>query len=636
MKYLLYKKNLILAVMMLINIILLSYSAYVHSPTLNEPGHMVAGISHWKFSRFDLYSVNPPLTRMIAVLPVFCAGYEMDWIDYREGPGARCEMGLGHVFVAKNGVRSFWLFTIARWACIPFSLLGGFCCYLWAKDLFGERAGFLALALWCFSPMILGHSALITADIPAASLGVLSCYVFWQWLRSRSWHKSLIVGACLGMALLTKMTLLIFYPVFFIALLMTSCQSKYEKAKRALVFLFVIVPCSLFLINIFYGLETSFLKLKEYQFCSETFSGERKGKAGNRFSDSWLGEVPVPFPKDYIAGIDLQRRDFEHYKPSYLRGTFKETGWWYYYLYAMLVKTPLGVLGLFAILLFLKAYKKLQFPLNYQRTRGSGRGNQDVFWGLMFPGISLLFFISMQTGFSEHLRYLLPFYPLWFIWLSQIAKAESWIIIKNKGLLYSLKGASIVCIIWFIGASLWYFPHSMSYFNELAGGPSNGVKHLLGSNVDWGQDLLFLKKWMDQNSEVQTLCLDYLGGFTPSDVGIKTNQISYSKDKAKLDPGWYALSVSSLYRSGFFSDGKYKELSIQKQLNDLQSRTPVAMAGYSIYIYYITLEEANRVRRELGVPELTEANIDKSGNLAGEESGAKDARSGENEGGPSS
>ena len=30
------------------------------------------------------------------------------------------------------------------------------------------------------------------------------------------------------------------------------------------------------------------------------------------------------------------------------------------------------------------------------------------------------------------------------------------------------------------------------------------------------------------------------------------------------------------------------------------------MAGYSIYIYHITLDEANRVRRELGLPELSE------------------------------
>ena len=32
---------------------LLAYSAYVHSPTLNEPGHLVAGLSYWKFGQFD-------------------------------------------------------------------------------------------------------------------------------------------------------------------------------------------------------------------------------------------------------------------------------------------------------------------------------------------------------------------------------------------------------------------------------------------------------------------------------------------------------------------------------------------------------------------------------------------------------
>jgi len=32
---------------------------------------------------------------------------------------------------------------------------------------------------------------------------------------------------------------------------------------------------------------------------------------------------------------------------------------------------------------------------------------------------------------------------------------------------------------------------------------------------------------------------------------------------------------------------------------------PTAMVGYSIYIYHVTLEDANRVRRELGLPELT-------------------------------
>lgn len=49
--------------------------------------------------------------------------------------------------------------------------------------------------------------------------------------------------------------------------------------------------------------------------------------------------------------------------------------------------------------------------------------------------------------------------------------------------------ASLAC--WTIGSSLWVYPHSLSYFNESIGGPLNGAAHLLGSNVDWGQDERF-------------------------------------------------------------------------------------------------------------------------------------------------
>ncbi|MFG0334682.1 MAG: hypothetical protein ACF8TS_15100, partial [Maioricimonas sp. JB049] len=46
-------------------------------------------------------------------------------------------------------------------------------------------------------------------------------------------------------------------------------------------------------------------------------------------------------------------------------------------------------------------------------------------------------------------------------------------------------------------SSLRVYPHQLAYFNELAGGPENGWRHLLGSNLDWGQDFLFLARWLD-------------------------------------------------------------------------------------------------------------------------------------------
>jgi hypothetical protein len=72
--------------------------------------------------------------------------------------------------------------------------------------------------------------------------------------------------------------------------------------------------------------------------------------AGNRFKDSWLAGLPVPLPKNYLLGIDLQKSDFEDYHgPSYLRGEFRNKGWWYYYLYALAIKAPLGTWVLFLL-----------------------------------------------------------------------------------------------------------------------------------------------------------------------------------------------------------------------------------------------------------------------------------------------
>ncbi len=56
-------------------------------------------------------------------------------------------------------------------------------------------------------------------------------------------------------------------------------------------------------------------------------------------------------------------------------------------------------------------------------------------------------------------------------------------------------------------------PHYLSFFNSLAGGPSNGWKVLGFSNIDWGQDLLYVDKWIKDHPECRPLAfeLDYFG-----------------------------------------------------------------------------------------------------------------------------
>ncbi len=163
-------EKLAVAALLLTHAGLLAWGAWRHSPAFDEVAYLPAGISHWEFGRFDLYCGNPPLVRMVAALPVLAAGAETDWSRYSD----RAEYAVGRSFMDANGQRSFWLFTLARWACIPFSLLGGYVCFRWARELYGAGAGLAALALWCFCPNMIGNGQLMTPDMGATALGFLT------------------------------------------------------------------------------------------------------------------------------------------------------------------------------------------------------------------------------------------------------------------------------------------------------------------------------------------------------------------------------------------------------------------------------------------------------------------------------
>ena len=424
---------------------LLAYSAYVHSPTLNEPGHLVAGLSHWKFGRFEVYRVNPPLVKMIAALPVMAVGYEEDWSGFYEGPGARPEMAMGEDFIAVNGERSFLLFMIARWACIPFSWIGAVTCFLWSRDLYGRPSGVMACGIWCFEPNILAHASLMTPDIGGTALGVAACYTFWKWLKNPTWTQAALTGVVLGLAELCKTTLILFYPLWPVLWVVYRWLGAYMAARdwfRETGMLALRMSIGLYILNLGYGFEGTGTQLRDFTFVSDLLTGREQRVESqvseqnsvtqatsdgplttdntNRFAASWWGVVPVPLPKNYISGIDLQQNDFEHYgRPSYLRGEWSDRGWWYYYLYAALLKVPLGLWGLGILTLCLR-FATSAIPKSAVTRPSMVRSAIDSLV-LLMPPLVIFCFASTTTGFSEHFRYVLPCFPFLFIWLSQTA-----------------------------------------------------------------------------------------------------------------------------------------------------------------------------------------------------------------------
>lgn len=585
----------LVALLLTLHAALLAWGAWRHSPTWDEIAYLPAGISHWELGRFDLYRINPPLIRLVAAVPVGLARPRTDWSNYTTDHRVT-NRAVGRDFIIANGERSFLYFGLARLACVPLSVMGGYFCYRWARDLYGPLPGIFALTLWCLSPNILGHAQLTTTDAGAAAFGITAGYLFWRWLREPNGPRMLAAGVGLGLVALTKTNWIILFALWPTLWLVWSGPSLRTLVRRAglrqAAQVLTILLVGLYIINMGYGFEGSFKKLGDYQFASKTLSGHTTNgmgsrSFGNRFADTWLGDVPVPLPRNYVRGVDMVQIVLESPRWSYLGGEWREGGWWYYYLYALAIKVPLGT---WCLLL-----GSLVISCCFAALSSSWR--DEVV--LLAPLVVILVAVSRQTALSHHMRWMLPIFPFAFVWASKIAQPAR---LRNR----TVAWIAGLALCWSVGSSLWVYPHSLSYFNELVGGPTGGHAHLHDSNIDWGQDLLYLRRWLDDHPEARPLglaCFVPRGLLDPRVAGIEYTLPPPGRE-ARLhappgsqgtfgpQPGWYAVSVCHMH-GGPWKDHAY-----------FLHFKPVAMAGYSIYIYRISLEEANSVRRKLGLPEL--------------------------------
>lgn len=562
---------------------LLLVGSRLQFPTRNEVAHVPAGVAIWLAGDFGLYNVNPPLAKALAALPVLLLDPAADGIEGLSYPGHRAEWATAARFADDNAADYLRILRTARLAGILWSVLGGVVVYRWGADLYGRRGGLLALGLWCFGPNVLAHAQLATPDVPAAVTGLVATYSFRAYLTAGGWHRAVATGLLLGVAQLTKFTMLVLYGVWPL-LAAAYAFDRSRRSFRGIPFATrlaqgaTIILISIGVINFGYGFDGVFTPFGDYEFVSKRFTGrvtipdgEVPGwhaapwEVGNRFRGTWLADVPVPLPREYVAGFDVQQRDLEGeaMQPSFLAGEWRRGGWWYYYLYGLAVKVPVGTL----VLVLWGLYLALR------RSRlSAGPADELTLW---LPVVAVLAAVSSQTGFNHHVRYVLPAAPFACVATGKLAGY-----FDRRSPRSSV--AVVVLFLWAAVSSLSAYPHSLSYFNELAGGPDRGYEHLQDSNIDWGQDLTFLKAWADAHPGARPLGLAYHNYVDPRVVGAE-----YSFVPADPAPGWYAIDVRNL-------------MAPAGRCHAYQRFVPVAKAGYSIFIYQISPEDADRVRHATG------------------------------------
>lgn len=548
----------LIALLLLTHSGLLLWQGTWNAPNIDESAHLPSGLSHLLTGDFTLYRVNPPLIRTWAALPLLIVQPKTDW-HFSETPFGRPEFSIGRRFHEINGPTTFWHFTLARWALVPISLIGAIVCYCWATDLYGPAAGILSLTMWTFCPNLLCWGASITPDAGAAAFGVLASWRYWHWLRCPSRRQVVLAGVSLGVAELTKSTWIILFalwPLLWLAWrLFRKRDTPNRHSRPTFRQLTAILLLGVYLLNLGYGFEDTGTRLKEFTFISGALGDEQ---GGNRFRGTWLAEVPIPLPRNYVSGLDLQRSDFEQGKVSYLRGERRKGGWWDYYLYGFLVKSPVGYLGLFM----------LAGALVFHRRFRSSHENELL---LILPSLALILVVSSQMGFNRHLRYALPAMPFLYISISRSA-----ILFRQGRNIGSMMVALLITL--GIASSLSVAPFFHSYFNLAVGGPNSGRFHLLDSNVDWGQDLRRLVRWQERNPNSRPLSVLLT---TPVPLGsLKADMHRFRfREGSPAPPGWYAIGVNQLMG--------YPEDPLRTRVAEFLDLKPIDQIGYSIMIFRI-------------------------------------------------
>jgi len=619
--------------------------------TVDEVAHLPAGVTYWEQGTFKLYHHNPPLFKLVAALPVVLANPVTAPIYAMKSWAQESQATFGESFSFFNAGRYFELFDRARLMMPLFTILGGLAVFAWSSRLYGSGGGLLSLTLWTLCPNVLAHGRLVTSDAAATSIGVAATYLFWRYQHRPTWGQAALAGVALGLAELTKFSMLLLYGLWpALALLRLVLEGRSGlRAGRVAGQCAVLLGLSVLVIDAGYAFEGVGQRLGSFEFASGSLTGpvppgmarprsENAILEGawryrvNRFRGTVLGNLPVPLPRHYLLGFDEQKIETEgmpaYFLDSrltpddtrttgysvYLDGVLRRTGWWYFYLATLAYKVPEGtwiLVGLSAILL-----------IGSRRSRARAWDEVAV---LAIP-VGVLGAMSFLTDICLGLRYILPIFPYAFIAAGKVAP---WVA-GMTGAPRKVGMAVVVACLAGNGASVALIhPHYLAYFNAVSGGADRGSKHLIDSNLDWGQDLVTLDRWLRANHPGRKVGLAYFGQINPSLLKLRGEGFDWflpperpgtfspvgtepsglvGPARPPFKPGLYAVSASIVRGLPWrFHDSvslRVPQLGWQAAWRGdeyaysyFAELEPVKKVGHSVYVYEVTAEDCKRLAR---------------------------------------
>lgn len=510
-------------------------SAAGKAAVMDEVVHLSAGISYWKFGDFRINPEHPPLIKLAAAGVAMLATRVECVVAWPEREQIlSCwedanQFGFGNYIIYHENDADR-LLAWGRVVPILIGLLGGWVAWWWGRQLGGTRAGVIAAGYLLLYPEYMGHARWVTFDVPTlAACGVLSAALWHWWKRPTPGRAAVFIVVAIA-GVLVKLTVAVFLALLGITVFLAGGRWFARRVSEArpshrpfhrrrgrlpLAALFALTALVLWgVLWVVYGFRFSVVNPGQIEISRPVMH---------------LNYAPESEPQTGIFRLTYPLRQYRLVPEAFLavlnhtgsfagRLTFRmgetsRTGFYDYFFWSTLLKTPLLYLVL-GIVLLAGWLAGRRLPSLHPGAARSPRGVRNrIAFAFWFVPFFLLLIVTILARMNLGHRYVLFFYLPWCVGIGCLL--SSWL----KSPHVWMRRLGWVCIAAPLLVNLWSYPHYATYFNLLGGPPQTRIRYLSDSNVDWGQDLKAAGRLLARYGDVP-VNLAYFGMADPEYYGI--------------------------------------------------------------------------------------------------------------------
>ncbi len=571
-------------------------SSWNDSLIVDEVPHIGAGYSYIVKHDMHLNPEHPPLAKDLAgiALATFLNLKQTAFTNLQWTGAVNGQWEFGRALIYTTGNDADAITRVARLPMLLFFAASAFILFAWSRRLFGTTGAALALLLFSFSPTVLAHMRFVTTDVPALAGVLAATFFFIAYLRRPGWRTFIIASVVTGLALLTKFSVVLLVPYFgLLAMLWGWLHARSIKRRVQDTLMWGIRSVAVF------AAATIIIVWPTYVYHTWSYPVERQQSnttsllapfPNRTIVDSvvWASDKPVLRAMSWYATgllMALQRAEGDN-TITWLGRVVPTGGLWYFPL-VYLLKEPLSWWALAFIALMIALMRGSAVPKrSWERVVAWSKGNFDI----VAMGIWLVLYwaVSIRSPLNIGIRHILPAFPFAIMlvagqiafFIEHLKKHEA-----RELRIFSL--TIVLLLAWGVFEQVRVFPSYLSYFNQLAGGPSGGRMFVTDSNLDWGQELKRLGDFVNKN-DIPKLQLDYFGWADPTYymdghfVPVHDSTYVDSRDFLRRNPagGWIAVSAT------YFQHSISRDNAMGYRW--LNAYTPVASIGNSMLVWHIT------------------------------------------------